>query len=333
MTESLIGSQIGVYAVEEELGRGGMGVVYRAEDLALRRPVALKVLLPHLLDDSAARARFQREIQTTVAIEHPHVVPVYAAGIEDGNFFIAMRFVEGRDLGDLLHGESQLQHKRVLRLIGQVASALYAVHVKGVVHRDIKPQNVLIWNPGEPDEHAFLTDFGIAKALGDVQTITRMGVLGTPGYMAPEVLDGLPATPACDQYALAVVAFELLTGRMPFDDDDEIRNLPVPLAAYARGVPEQLKATIERALSPDPKQRFDDVRAFVMSDEAAYMAFQRSQAISTTVEQVRSQERLVTRLHDEHDLSDAAIAEIADLNRTEVVRLRRQAARRALVGE
>ena len=96
MTDSLIGSQIGVYAIETELGRGGMGVVYRAEDLALRRPVALKVLLPHLLDDSAARARFQREIQTTVAIEHPHVVPVYAAGLEEGRFFIAMRYVEGR---------------------------------------------------------------------------------------------------------------------------------------------------------------------------------------------------------------------------------------------
>jgi len=333
MTDSLIGSQFGAYAVEAELGRGGMGVVYRAEDLALRRPVALKVLLPHLLDDATARTRFQREIQTTVAIEHPHVVPVYAAGLEDGHFFIAMRYVEGRDLGDLLHGESQLMYKRVLRLIGQVASALYAVHAKGVVHRDIKPQNVLIWNPGEPDEHAFLTDFGIARALGDVQTITRVGVLGTPGYMAPEVLEGLPPTPACDQYALAVVAFELLTGRMPFDDDDEIRDLPVPLAAYARDVPKQLKETIERALSPDPKQRFDDVRAFVMSDETSQEAFERSQAISTTVENVRSQERLVTDLHAVHELSDAAIAEIADIRRTEVVRLRRRAARKALVGE
>jgi serine/threonine-protein kinase len=333
MSDSLIGAQIGIYAVEEELGRGGMGVVYRAEDLALRRPVALKVLLPHLLDDSTARTRFQREIQTTVAIEHPHVVPVYAAGLEDGHFFIAMRYVQGRDLGDLLHGETQLLHKRVLRLVGQVASALYAVHAKGIVHRDIKPQNVLIWNPGEPDEHAFLTDFGIAKALDDVQPITRVGALGTPGYMAPEVLEGLPPTPACDQYALAVVAFELLTGRMPFDDDDEIRDLPVPLAAYAPGVPKQLRETIERALSPDPQQRFDDVRAFVMSDETAHEAFERSQAITTTVENVRNQERLVTDLHAVHALSDSAIAEIADLRRTEVVRLRRQAARRALVGE
>lgn len=333
MIDPLLGERIGIFLVEAELGRGGMGVVYLAQDLALNRSVALKVLLPHLLDDATARARFQREIQNTVAIEHPHVVPVYTAGLEDGRFFIAMRYVQGQDLAEVLHATGQLAHPRVLRLVGQIASALWAVHAKGIVHRDIKPQNVLLWNPDEPDEHAFLTDFGIARALDDVQPLTRIGALGTPGYMAPEVLEGLPPTPACDQYALAVVAFELLTGRMPFEDDDEIRDLPLPLAAYAPGIPKQVKETIERALAPDPNERFEDVRAFVMSDETAHEAFERSRAISTTVETVRSQERLVTDLHSVHALSDEVIAEIADLRRTEVVRLRRQAARRALIGE
>ena len=330
MADPLLGTEVDVYRVEAELGRGGMGVVYLAEDLALRRRVALKVLLPHLLDDPTARSRFQREIQNTVAIEHPHVVPVYAAGLAEGRFFIAMRYVQGQDLGEVLHVEHQLPHARVLRLVGQIASALWAVHAKGIVHRDIKPQNVLVWNPGEPDEHVFLTDFGIARALDDVQPLTRAGALGTPGYMAPEVLEGLSPTPACDQYALAVVAFELLTGRLPFDEDDEIRDLPVPLAA---GVPKRVKDTIKRALSPDPDDRFEDVRAFVMSDETAHEAFERSQAISTTVETVRSEEQLVEDLHSVHDLSDEVIAEIADLRRTEVVRLRRRAARRALLGE
>jgi len=201
------------------------------------------------------------------------------------------------------------------------------------VHRDIKPQNVLVWNPGEPDEHTFLTDFGIAKAVSDSTPLTKMGVLGTPDYMAPELLNGHPASPACDQYALGVLAFELLAGRLPFEKDDEIRDIPLPLQAYAPGLPAGVRETIERALSPDPAARFADVRAFSAADATARDAFDRSRAITATVNNERSPERLVTDLHTIHGLSEEAIAEIADVSKTEVVRLRRRAARRALIGE
>ena len=333
MTDPLLGTQIGNFLIKEELGHGGMGIVYVAEDLALRRAVALKVLAPHLLDDATARTRFQREIKNTVAIEHPHVVPVYSAGIEDGNFFIAMRYVRGADLWQIFREEGPLEYKRVLRLVGQIASALHTVHATGIVHRDIKPQNVIVWNPGEPDEHTFLTDFGIAKALDDMHRVTKVGVLGTPPYMAPEIREGSAATPACDQYALGVMAFELLAGRVPFEEDDEIQDIPLPLSAYAPEVPRHVRETIERALSPSPSDRFDDVRAFVLSDDTARDSFERSQAITTTIRDVRSQEQLVTDLQAVHGLTEEAIAEIADLRRTEVVRLRRQAARKALIGE
>jgi serine/threonine-protein kinase len=333
VTDSLIGTTLAGFVIEEELGRGGMGVVYRARDHALRRDVALKLLAPHLLHDTAARARFQREILTTVAIEHPHVVPVYTAGYDDEHFFIAMRYIAGRDLWHILQDEGPLAWRRVLRLVGQIASALQTIHGSGLVHRDIKPNNVLIWNPGEPDEHVFLTDFGIAKALHDLQPITRTGAMGTRGYMAPEVLNGRQATAACDQYALAVMAFELLTGQLPFETDDEIRDIPHPLAALAPGVPENVRAAIERALSPDPKQRFPDVRAFARSNSTARDSFEHSAALTATVDSSPSPEQLVMALQDRHSLSVEAIAEIAGLERAEVVRLRRKAARRTLIGD
>jgi serine/threonine-protein kinase len=333
MSNSVIGTRIGGYMVEAELGRGGMGVVYRAQELALGRAVALKLLHPSMVDDPVARTRFQREITNTAAIEHPHVVPVYSAGYEDGHFYIAMRFVQGRDLGELLHQEGRLEPNRAFRLVGQIASALHAVHATGLVHRDIKPQNVLLWNPGESDEHSFLTDFGIAKALDEVQPLTRIGALGTPGYMAPEVRDGRPATPACDQYGLAVLAFELLTGRLPFDLQDEIQDIPRPLHAYSRNVPRHARETLERALSPDPAERHPDVRALALSDPSAHLAFEQGRAITSTVTNARDQRQLVLQLETKHGLSVEAIAEIADLKKTEVVRLRRKAAREALIGE
>jgi serine/threonine-protein kinase len=201
---------IGNYLLEQELGRGGMGVVYRARDLGLQRFVALKVLAPRLLQDAKARSRFQKEIEFAVAIEHPHVVPIYAAGYEDGQFFLAMRLVRGTDLGEIADQEGPLSEQRVARLVGQIASALFAVHEQGMVHRDVKPQNVLVWNAGQVDEHCFLTDFGIAKALTETVGFTTVGVLGTRGYIAPELFEGGQPTPACDQYSLACLAYQLL---------------------------------------------------------------------------------------------------------------------------
>src|SRR3954468_23950913 len=143
--EALLGSEIGDFRAVRVLGAGGMGVVYEADDLALRRRVALKVLAPHLVDDRIARERFQREIDHAVAIEHPHVVPVYSAGYEPPHFYIAMRLVPGPDLEKVVRQAGKLSEHRALRILGQVASALHAVHTKGLVHRDVKPHNVLLW--------------------------------------------------------------------------------------------------------------------------------------------------------------------------------------------
>jgi serine/threonine protein kinase len=334
VTDPLIGTTIAVkFELEERLGEGGMGVVYRAKDRALKRTVAVKLLAPHLLQDTAARARFQREIASAVAIEHPHVVPVYDAGYEDGFFYLVMRCVDGPSLGQLLVRHGPLPEERAMRIVGQVASALHAVHERGIVHRDVKPQNVLLWGAGTPDEHALLTDFGIARAIDETRGITRFGVIGTPGYMAPELHKSRSVAPAGDQFALACVAFELLTGRLPFDQDvdGEWVRVAAPLADLAP-VSRRVHETIERALAPKPSDRFPSVRAFVMADDTAQQSFERSQAIAEVVAE-RSSESVVRELHTEHGLTDEAIAEIADLKKSEVLRLKRRAARRAIVGD
>ena len=327
MAEGLTGTTIGPYRLDEELGRGGMGIVYRAKDLALRRPVAVKVLAPEFVDDRNARARFQREIESAVAIEHPHVVPVYSAGYEDGSFFLAMRCIDGPDLGRLVDDGGPLPEARALRLVGQIASALYAVHERGLVHRDIKPQNVLVWNAGAPDEHVFLTDFGLARALEETNPITKFGVLGTPGYMAPELHEGRQPTPACDQYALACVAYEVMTGSLP-----RAERLAEAIQADSSGaISRRTLETIHRALAFEPSERFPDVRAFVMTNTVSNEAFDRSRAISRTIER-RSGQDLVHEL-TQHGLTDEVIAEISDLRKSQVVRMQRQAARKALVGD
>ena len=333
MTDSVAGTKIAQFVLKERLGQGGMGVVYRAEDLALSRTVAVKLLAPELLDDPTARARFQREISSAVAIEHPHVVPIYDAGYDEGFFYLVMRCVDGPNLGQLLSDEGPLPEGRAMRIVGQMASALHAVHEQGIVHRDVKPQNVLLWGVGAPDEHAFLTDFGIARAIDETRGITRFGVLGTPGYMAPELRERGSVTPACDQFALACVAFELLAGRLPFEQDEhgDWDDVPAPLSVFAP-VSKRVRETIERALAAKPSDRFPSVRAFVMADERAHESFERSRAIANVVAE-RSSESVVRELHTEHGLTDEAIAEIADLKKSEVLRLKRRAARRAIVGD
>jgi serine/threonine-protein kinase len=260
-------------------------------------------------------------------------VPVYAAGYDDGHFFLAMRLVRGQDLADVVSSGGPLPEARAMRIVGQIASALYAVHSEGIVHRDVKPHNVLLWNAGHHDEHVFLTDFGIAKALADTIGLSAT-VAGTRGYMAPEVLAGGRVSPACDQYSLACLAYELLCGELPLQgvtDDDSAA--PVPLVLRAPGVSREVREIIERALAQDPAARFPDVRAFVLADRAARDAFEVSRSITETVSQERSPSEVVTGLYTRHGLSDAQIAEIADLERSEVVRLRRRAARRAIAGD
>jgi serine/threonine protein kinase len=259
-------------------------------------------------------------------------VPVYSAGYEGGYFYLAMRYVRGQDLSKVLSEGGPLPEERAMRLVGQVASALYAVHGQGLVHRDVKPENVLLWTSDVGEEHAFLTDFGIAKAVDEVLGITKAGALGTRGYMALELEHGAPPTAACDQYSLAVLAFELLTGELPFESDDDIRDMPKPMALFAPATSREVRATIERGLAPDPKERFPSVLAFVQANATSSEAFERSREITDTVETGRSDSQIVASLTD-HGLSEARIAEIADLERSQVVLLRRRAARRSIVGE
>jgi serine/threonine protein kinase len=329
---TLRGSRLGPYDIIEELGHGGMGVVYRALDVPLQRVVALKVLAPRYLDDAVARARFQQEIKAAVAVEHPHVVPIYNAGFEDRHFFLAMRYVKGCDLGELIHTGGPLPETRAMRLVGQVASALSMVHEQGLIHRDIKPQNVLVWHPDCFDEHAFLTDFGIAKALGETVGLTRMGALGTPGYMAPELLKWEPATPACDQYSLACLTYELLTGHLPFPEDADNLGCPRPMRLFAQ-VSLGLCSAVERALQEAPEDRFSDVQAFVAASAAASDAFHESRAIRETMAREQSESQKVSQLYAGLRLSDERIAEIADVEKSEVVKMRRRAARQSIVGE
>jgi serine/threonine protein kinase len=337
MTDPLLESRLGQYQALRVLGRGGMGVVYEAEDLTLRRRVALKVLAPTLLGDTSARARFQREIEHAVAIEHPHVVPVYAAGFEPPHFYIAMRMIDGPDLARILSNQGAFEEGRALRLLGQVASALQEMHGRGLVHRDVKPHNILLWAAGTDDEHSMLADFGIAKAIHDSVGLTGLGPLGTPAYMAPEVCMGRAATPASDQYSLGCTSFEMLSGRLPFAGDAlslraaHVEEEPLDLREIAPQVSETVSAAVMRALQKNPAERHSSVRDLVVSARGSLTAFQRSEAISGALTAARNEDEAVAGLSGQ-GLSDASISHILDVDRATVVRLRRRAARRALVG-
>lgn len=263
--DPLLGRDIDGYILEERLGAGGMGVVYRALDRGLNRHVALKLLAPHLVHDAEARRRFQREISTAAAVEHPNIVPIYGAGVDDdGNFFIVMRLVDGPDLATMLK-RATLEPDRALRLFAQVADGLQHVHASGLIHRDVKPQNVLIWNDGAANEQALLTDFGIAKAINSATALT-LGVAGTPEYVAPEVAQWQPATAACDQYSLACVLFQMLAGESPYSGLELPRaHIDEPVPNMDKRIPEAprpVQAALERALDKNPSDRFPSVEAF-----------------------------------------------------------------------
>jgi serine/threonine protein kinase len=174
-----IGSRIWSYVLEEEIGRGGMGVVYRGRHLALGREVAIKVLAPHLSEDPSFRERFLREAQLAASLDHPHIVPVFDAGEAEGWLFIAMKYVRGQDLSAAIRSEGRLDVNRTLLILGQVAGALDVAHRRGLVHRDVKPANVLL-EPREEGEHAYLSDFGLTKPIQGATALTHTGqVLGT----------------------------------------------------------------------------------------------------------------------------------------------------------
>jgi class 3 adenylate cyclase len=214
------GSTFAGYRVESLVGRGGMGVVYRAWDVSLERPVALKLIAPEQAENDRFRARFLREPRLAASLDHASVVPIYQAGEHEGQLYLAMRFVEGSDLGSVLRGQNGLGPERSLAILAQIASALDAAHRRGLVHRDVKPANVLLDEQG----HAYLTDFGITKQLGGASTDTGR-VVGTLDYLAPEQIRGERVDGRTDGYALACVLYECLVGEPPFRRETEAETL------------------------------------------------------------------------------------------------------------
>jgi hypothetical protein len=258
-----IGDHIGQYRIDTVAGRGGMGVVYRAWDDRLQRAIALKVIAPNLATDPIFRARFEQESLLAAQIEHPNVIPVYEVGEHEGSVFIVMRFVDGIDVGELLRRSGRLEPRVAAAIVVQVAAALDAAHAHGLVHRDVKPGNVLV--TGEAGrEHVYLTDFGITKRIGQNSGLTATGALvGTLDYIAPEQLLGHPVSARSDVYSLGCLLYELLTGSVPFARDTDtarivahVNDEPPPASTLAPALPPELDPVLARAMAKDPDERY-----------------------------------------------------------------------------
>ena len=259
------GTQLAGYELGEQIGRGGMAVVYRARDVRLDRWVALKILAPEIARDESFRQRFIRESRAAAAVDHPNIIPVFEAGDADGVLFIAMRYVEAGDVGTLAARSGPLDVARVNSIVAQIAAALDAAHAVGLVHRDVKPANMLIGAlaaSGRPD-HVYLSDFGLSKQSVSAPGLTLTGqFMGTLDYMAPEQIEGKTVDGRADLYALACAAFELLTGAPPFRRDHDLALLwaqvsePPPRPSQRRaGLPAAVDDVLLRALAKQPGQR------------------------------------------------------------------------------
>jgi DNA-binding beta-propeller fold protein YncE/predicted Ser/Thr protein kinase len=247
--EPSIGSTLAGYRIDSLIARGGMGVVYRATQLALDRPVALKVIAGDLAGDEKFRRRFLSESRLAAQLEHPAVVPVYDAREDDGELIVSMRLIEGGDLRKLIDREGPLEPGRAVHLLGQVAEALDAAHAAGIVHRDVKPHNILV-----EGERAYLSDFGLAKAYAETGSGSGTSIVGTVEYMAPEQWRGERVGPTADVYALGCVLYEALTGIVPYarkESDTEPE------------IPKGIEAVIERAVAKDPSERYASAGALI----------------------------------------------------------------------
>ena len=242
------------YRIEQPLGQGGMASVYLAHDEELDRPVALKILADNLAGDATFRDRFEREARLAARLSHPNVVRVFDVGESEGRPFIVMEYVEGDTLADELARHGALEPVRAVELALQICSGLEAAHASGLVHRDVKPRNLLL----RPDGVLKIADFGIARAAESTR-LTEIGtILGTAAYLAPEQAEGLEATPAADLYSVGAVLYELLTGRVPYAATSLVELLakqqagpPAPIG----GVPASLELAVVRCLEPDPTKR------------------------------------------------------------------------------
>jgi serine/threonine-protein kinase len=266
-----IGTVLAGYRVEERIGRGGMSVVYRADHLRLKRKVALKLLAPELAEDESFRERFLRESELAASLDHPNVVPIYDAGEVEGRLFIAMRYVEGTDLKELLRREGALPAQRALDLVSQVAGALDAAHERGLVHRDVKPSNVLLAGRAGK-EHCYLSDFGLSTSASDrhVPADPRQ-VVGTIDYVSPEQIRGEEVGGGADVYSLACLFFECLTGRVPFARKSDVAVVYAHLeeSPPKAGLGDELDAVLERGMAKEPEQRWQTAGALVAAAREA----------------------------------------------------------------
>jgi len=274
------GDRIAGYRLEEQIGQGGMAVVYRAHDERLDRLVALKVLAPGLTADTAFRTRFIRESRAAAAVDHPNIIPVYDAGDAGGFLFISMRYVQGGDVRSLLRDGQTPGPARAWQIISQVASALDAAHSRGLVHRDVKPANILLdassrtnakggQAPGDPHDHVYLSDFGISKQTLASHLTSTGQFVGTLDYIAPEQVEGQAIDGRTDEYSLACAAFELLCGSPPFQRPTSLALItahltepPPSLLARRAGLPASADAVLTKAMAKSPAQRYASCEQF-----------------------------------------------------------------------
>ena len=262
--DQLVGKTLGQYQIISELGRGGMAVVYKAYQPALQRFVAIKVLPPQLSLDPDFIRRFQHEAVAAARLKHPNIVTIYDVGAADGVNYIVMELVEGQSLASVILHEGAVRPERVTNIIAQVASALDYAHSQSFVHRDIKPSNIMLG----ANDHVTLMDFGIAKAMSGTQLTQTGAIIGTPEYMSPEQVRGLPVDHRADIYSLGIVTYEMLAGQVPFSGDTasvlykQAHELPPPIRSRAVHVSPAIARALDRVLVKDSAQRFPTAGAF-----------------------------------------------------------------------
>jgi serine/threonine-protein kinase len=266
LTRVLREETAGEYEIERELARGGMGVVYLATEIGLRRRVAIKVLPPALTFGEGAIERFRREARTAAALDHPNIIPIYRVSAGGELLWYSMKLLEGRSLDAMLKERERLDFEETVAILEQVADALDYAHQHGVVHRDVKPGNIVL----DDRDRVTVTDFGIAKEIQEASVSASGHLLGTPHYMSPEHYRGADISGAADQYSLGVVAFQCLGGRVPFDAatayevlSKHVSEPPPPLLELRPDLPPHAYPAIERALAKSPGDRFSTVTDFV----------------------------------------------------------------------